>query len=227
MGPSVRRDDAESLLDCRSPPGDDGRTLFHRRSCERRIPYAAAIVVGKDKLTTSAQNNCCRWLWVPAFAGTTLRVCWIAGHRPVMTGERSLTRRSCERRNPYAAAIIVGKDKLMTSAQNNCCRWLWVPAFAGTTLRVCWIAGHRPVMTGERSLTRRSCERRNPYAAAIIVGKDKLMTSAQNNCCRWLWVPAFAGTTLRVCTNLNRAARPRCISAAWSDTASPSSGTTR
>src|SRR5881296_1954895 len=61
-----------------------------------------------------------------------------------MTGERSLTRRSCERRNPYAAAIIVGRDKSTTSAQNNCCRWIWVPAFAGTTLRACRIARSPP-----------------------------------------------------------------------------------
>jgi hypothetical protein len=40
-------------------------------ACERRDPYSAAFVVEKDKITTTSQGNCGRWLWVPAFAGTT------------------------------------------------------------------------------------------------------------------------------------------------------------
>jgi hypothetical protein len=50
---------------------------LHRRPCLsaqlrtwRRDPYSAAVV-GKDKVTTTSQNNFGRWLWVPAFAGTT------------------------------------------------------------------------------------------------------------------------------------------------------------
>src|SRR6476469_9780566 len=46
------------------------RLQRHRRPCESRGPYAAASrfeAVGVDTL----HNNQGRWLWVPAFAGTT------------------------------------------------------------------------------------------------------------------------------------------------------------
>ncbi|SDO41352.1 hypothetical protein SAMN05444050_4076 [Afipia sp. GAS231] len=39
------------------------------RPCERRDPYAAAYRVGDGVATFF--NYCSRWLWVPAFAGTT------------------------------------------------------------------------------------------------------------------------------------------------------------
>ena len=42
-----------------------------RRPCERRDPYSAAFAVGKDRQRRPHKNNCGRWLWVPAFAGTT------------------------------------------------------------------------------------------------------------------------------------------------------------
>src|SRR6202140_1915262 len=43
-------------------------------------------------------NNEHRWLWVPAFAGTTMELEQMASSRTPST------RRPCERRDPYAAA---------------------------------------------------------------------------------------------------------------------------
>jgi hypothetical protein len=59
----------------------------HRRSCESRNPYAAASQFGT--LADGFCSNRRRWLWVPAFAGTT------NGALPV---------RHCERKrsNPYS-----------------------------------------------------------------------------------------------------------------------------
>jgi len=44
---------------------------------------------------------------------------------PVVPGKRSATR------DPYAAAVVWGT--LGDAFRNNESRWLWVPAFAGTT----------------------------------------------------------------------------------------------
>src|SRR6202048_800557 len=44
-------------------------------------------------------NNEHRWLWVPAFAGTTMELEQMASSRTPST------RRPCERRDPYAAAF--------------------------------------------------------------------------------------------------------------------------
>jgi hypothetical protein len=41
------------------------------------------------------------------------------------------TSRPCERRDPYAAASRLGS--VANASRTNTRRWLWVPAFAGTT----------------------------------------------------------------------------------------------
>jgi len=45
------------------------RAPLFRRPCERRDPYAVKLRF-KDVASGTA-NNRSRWLWVPAFAGTT------------------------------------------------------------------------------------------------------------------------------------------------------------
>src|SRR2546430_16850502 len=49
---------------------DSRATHLHRRPGERRDPYAAAHRI-EDAVVTFC-NNWHRWLWVPAFAGTTM-----------------------------------------------------------------------------------------------------------------------------------------------------------
>ena len=53
----------------------DARRLFDnrnnsRRPCESRDPYAVLVVL-KGGVRRLSLNNSGRWLWVPAFAGTT------------------------------------------------------------------------------------------------------------------------------------------------------------
>src|SRR3989440_11078623 len=51
----------------------------HCRPGERRDPYAAASLFGK--VATGFCSNKRRWLWVPAFAGTTLEIVIARSHR--------------------------------------------------------------------------------------------------------------------------------------------------
>jgi hypothetical protein len=44
----------------------------HRRPCERRDPYAVSHVL-KDAVRRLSRSNEGLWLWVPAFAGTTVK----------------------------------------------------------------------------------------------------------------------------------------------------------
>jgi hypothetical protein len=55
-------------MDCRVKPGNDD--AVSGRPCERRDPYAAASL--SSAAAKRLSNNGYRWLWVPAFAGTTM-----------------------------------------------------------------------------------------------------------------------------------------------------------
>src|ERR1700736_4221100 len=60
---------------------------------------------------------------------------------------------------------------------------------------------------------RRPGERRDPYAVSLVLG-DAVRRLSRNNTGLWLWVPAFAGTTLWVDTDPRSrgAMRPRFAS---------------
>src|SRR3954447_13572221 len=79
MGPGVRRDDAR---------------LFRRPGLEPG-PIRRGPCCRKRKTTTSVRNNFRRWLWVPAFAGTTQDFFVV----PALS------------RDPYAAAHVAGKER--------------------------------------------------------------------------------------------------------------------
>src|SRR6266404_4259436 len=55
-------------MDCRVKPGNDD--AVSGRPCERRDPYATASL--SSAAAKRLSNNRHRWLWVPAFAGTTM-----------------------------------------------------------------------------------------------------------------------------------------------------------
>ena len=59
----------------------------HRRPCESRDPYAVSHVL-KDTVRRLSRNNEGLWLWVPAFAGTTVK--WLFENRIRANGGRSI-----------------------------------------------------------------------------------------------------------------------------------------
>src|ERR1700738_4314359 len=200
MGPCVRRDDDGIGAD-----GSSSRTPSTRRPCERRAPRVSAIALIATprpfNLSAAARrlsNNEHRWLWVPAFAGTTMEL------EQMASSQTPSTRRPCERRDPRVSAIaLIATPRLLSLSaaarrlSNNEHRWLWVPAFAGTTMEL------EQMASSQTPSTRRPCERRDPRVSAIaLIATPRLLSLSaaarrlSNNEHRWLWVPAFAGTTM-------------------------------
>src|SRR5882724_4276614 len=75
-----------------APRGANARLLFDnlhqpvRRPCESRDPYAVPSRCGTESETF--HNNDRRWLWVPAFAGTTKESGWGGCERAARWGPR-------------------------------------------------------------------------------------------------------------------------------------------
>src|SRR6266404_1420883 len=82
----------------------EGPSLSTRRPCERRDPYAAAVVV-ETRWNDQRAKYCSPWLWVPAFAGTT----GIVGS-PSLRGAK-------RRSNPFF--LLRGADGLLRCARND------------------------------------------------------------------------------------------------------------
>jgi len=74
----------------------------------------------------------------PAFPAPSLGEGWInnsgAVRRENVTTRVYEDRRPCERRDPYAVSYVM-EDAVRRLSRNNEGQWLWVPAFAGTTVK--------------------------------------------------------------------------------------------
>src|SRR5882757_4348362 len=95
--------DAESVIAMFSTLERRCRPRPHLRPCESRDPYAAAVVLSGAGRRLF-HNNRGLWLWVPAFAGTTVIAIFSILERRCRPQPH---RRPCERRDPYAAAVVL------------------------------------------------------------------------------------------------------------------------
>src|ERR1700730_1214354 len=104
------------------------------RPCESRDPYAAASLAGAGARRLS--NNSHRWLWVPAFAGTTVERLAFAGRRlaPLRLARRRTEQRLLQileafgKPRPVAGECILRASRILRMRPDvvHGCRWLAV-----------------------------------------------------------------------------------------------------
>src|SRR6185312_9773947 len=132
-----------------------------RRPGERRDPYRVISLVGA--VAETFRHHARRWLWVPAFAGTT-RGETVPGHNFSSRHHPSSPRRR-------------GSSTPGTPCLNR-----WAAAY--------WVARSSRAMTAEcvagaRNQPRRPGERRDPYRVISLVGA--VAETFRHHARRWLW----------------------------------------
>src|SRR5258705_3148809 len=81
---------------------------------------------------------------------------------------------------------------------------------------VCWLRQRQSDWEAKVniSVVRRPCERRDPYRVAPSAQAETANTSC-NNGRRWLWVPAFAGTTAERAAYVDAVVTPPSTTIVW------------
>src|ERR1700736_4933565 len=156
----------------------DDEVNVSRRPCESRDPYAAAFQLERCGATAFQQQT-------SVVMGPCVR----------RDDEVNVSRRPCGSRDPYAAAQ--GHRGSCLCQQQH--RWLWVPAFAGTT-RAYFPS---PVITGRTgSPSRSSAPARattmSPSATPLLISTRPLSINPTSTCLvsiracltSWTTVPA-------------------------------------